>query len=50
MARSCGAEAKNNDGYQVGQRKTSVTNADWIAGMMSALAIAALLWVAVAFA
>jgi len=27
-----------------------VTNLDWIAGMMSALAIAALLWAAVALA
>jgi hypothetical protein len=31
-------------------RETPVTNVDWIAGLMSALAIAALLWVAVAFA
>ncbi|HVN27481.1 MAG TPA: hypothetical protein VMT64_03300 [Candidatus Binataceae bacterium] len=30
--------------------RRSVTNFDWIAGFMSALAIAALLWVAVAFA
>ncbi len=28
----------------------SVTNLDWITGMMGALAIAAVLWVAVAFA
>jgi hypothetical protein len=32
------------------KRKAPVTNLDWIAGMMSALAIAALFWAAVAFA
>lgn len=31
-------------------RKDAVTNLDWIAGMMSALVIAAVLWAAVAFA
>ena len=30
--------------------KNPVTSLDWIAGMMSALAIAAVLWAAVAFA
>ena len=31
-------------------KERQVTNLDWIAGMMSALAIAALLWAAIALA
>jgi hypothetical protein len=37
-------------GQTVSMKESQVTNLDWIAGMMSALAIAALLWAAVAFA
>ncbi len=34
----------------IAQRAERIPGVDWIAGMTSALAIAALLWVAVAFA
>jgi hypothetical protein len=49
-ARAEAACGQGNDAREVAKRNGTVTNSDWIAGMMGALAIAALLWVAVAFA
>jgi len=49
--RSIGGEDVVKEGERRNTKgRRSVTNFDWIAGFMSALAIAALLWVAVAFA